>query len=71
MLRGTVFAGTQRRDRAQQPFAVSQAGDTEVLQVFIGEFGQQIGINAVLFERRRKIRQSQLLKPAPDVHESF
>ena len=60
--------GAQRRDSIQQPPAVANRADTEVLQVVCRQAGQEVHADGILDERRRILRKTQFAQPSRNVH---
>jgi hypothetical protein len=57
-----------RPDRRQQSLAVPERGDAELLQVRVGQSGENRKVDVVLGERSRVLPKSQGLQPSANIH---
>ena len=56
------------RDSLQDALAIAQSKNTQVLEIFVRELGQDAGIHAVFREGIRVLRQTDFSQPITDLH---
>ena len=65
---GRCGTGPQGGDPSEQPLAVADRGNADLLEVLGGQARQDPRIDVVVAERRLILAQAQAAQPSPDIH---
>ena len=58
----------QRRDRFEEPAAIADHGDADLLEILPGQLGEYLGVDAVVAKRRLVLLEPQAPQPRRDLH---